>query len=266
MTVVIGIFALGLTAFAATFTLDQIAAHNSQKDCYLLIAGKVYDVTSYIYDHPGGADYIINFCGVDSTEAYNTKGGKGVPHSSAADADLSGFYIGDLSADPKVNNQKDTNVAAEIPATTGSKVVAEAPASTGNNQSNASVSVKAGSDYSTRPAPANGGLTGRYPLLIPIFLVWLGFALLYWILSKKFKASVNKLLLMRITSLTMLICFLMVGFGGVYMAFFGRMYMNGFDTIIFHVYFGFAFVLAALTHLSIHLREIANYIGQLFKK
>ncbi|KAJ8899247.1 hypothetical protein K2173_012835 [Erythroxylum novogranatense] len=38
------------------FTLAEVSEHNHHKDCWLVIEGKVsvYDVTSYLADHPGG--------------------------------------------------------------------------------------------------------------------------------------------------------------------------------------------------------------------
>ena len=37
---------------ANTFTLAQIATHNTQSSCYTAISGKAYDITSFIGEHP----------------------------------------------------------------------------------------------------------------------------------------------------------------------------------------------------------------------
>ncbi|OGI15394.1 hypothetical protein A3K63_05705 [Candidatus Micrarchaeota archaeon RBG_16_49_10] len=75
---------------------EETAKHGSQDDCWLIIGGKVYDVTSFISLHPGGAGEIIFYCGKEATNAFNTKN-QGSPHSSNAQAMLGDYYIGDLN-------------------------------------------------------------------------------------------------------------------------------------------------------------------------
>lgn len=43
-----------------TLNLTEIAKHNSVNDCWLLINNKVYNVTNYLGQHPGGASTIIS--------------------------------------------------------------------------------------------------------------------------------------------------------------------------------------------------------------
>ena len=83
---------------AKVLSMDEIAKHNSVSSCWLLIEGKVYDVTSYIYQHPGNADTILPTCGTDATQAYNTKGrtSRPSPHSQNAHELLKAYYIGDF--------------------------------------------------------------------------------------------------------------------------------------------------------------------------
>ncbi len=75
----------------------ELAKHNLAQSCWLLISGKIYDVTNYIDLHPGGAREILSSCGTDATGAYNTKDGRGKPHSGSANAMLAEYYIGDLN-------------------------------------------------------------------------------------------------------------------------------------------------------------------------
>jgi len=80
----------------AIFTLDEIGQHISQGDCWLLIDGKVYDVSDYS-SHPGGPA-LLEGCGTDATDLYETRPmGSGTPHSSNARQYLETYYIGDLN-------------------------------------------------------------------------------------------------------------------------------------------------------------------------
>jgi cytochrome b involved in lipid metabolism len=79
-----------------TLDLTELAKHSASKDCWMLINGKIYDFTNYLYNHPGGAYTITPYCGKDGSNAYATKD-KSSPHSSQADSLLIDYYIGDLN-------------------------------------------------------------------------------------------------------------------------------------------------------------------------
>jgi cytochrome b involved in lipid metabolism len=74
----------------------EVAKHNTNADCWLIINNKVYNVSDYASSHPGGARNILNYCGKEATEAFDTKGGRGDTHSSSAYNLLNKYYIGDL--------------------------------------------------------------------------------------------------------------------------------------------------------------------------
>ncbi len=79
-----------------SISLSELSKHNKSNDCWVAIRGNVYDVTSYLDEHPGGADLILNFCGEDATSAYNNKGGEG-RHSANADSILNTYLLGSLN-------------------------------------------------------------------------------------------------------------------------------------------------------------------------
>ena len=82
-----------------TFSLAEVAEHNVEADCWLAIDGGVYDVTGFIASgNHGGGDAILEGCGKDATELFDTRPmGSGTPHSSKARGFLQGFKIGDLA-------------------------------------------------------------------------------------------------------------------------------------------------------------------------
>lgn len=53
------------------FTLQEIAKHNKESDCWVIIDGNVYDLTSFLDQHPGGKKAIMTFAGKDATEEFD---------------------------------------------------------------------------------------------------------------------------------------------------------------------------------------------------
>ncbi|EMG46126.1 osm1 Fumarate reductase [Candida maltosa Xu316] len=55
---------------AKEFTAEEIAKHNKPDDCWCIIKNVVVDLTSFLGDHPGGKESILNFAGRDATESF----------------------------------------------------------------------------------------------------------------------------------------------------------------------------------------------------
>ncbi|KJA29265.1 hypothetical protein HYPSUDRAFT_32665 [Hypholoma sublateritium FD-334 SS-4] len=54
----------------ASWTLQQVAQHNSSNSCWVIIQNKVYDVTDFLAEHPGGPEIILKYAGRDATSVY----------------------------------------------------------------------------------------------------------------------------------------------------------------------------------------------------
>ncbi|KAG9315419.1 FMN-dependent dehydrogenase-domain-containing protein [Chiua virens] len=54
----------------AIYNLAQVAKHKTRSSCWLIIRDKVYDVTDFLFEHPGGPQVILEFAGRDATAAY----------------------------------------------------------------------------------------------------------------------------------------------------------------------------------------------------
>lgn len=72
--------------------LQEVALHNTETSCYTIIADKVYDLTSWIAQHPGGSKAILRLCGNDGTSAFTRQHGS----SKKAATTLEEFLLGDL--------------------------------------------------------------------------------------------------------------------------------------------------------------------------
>jgi cytochrome b involved in lipid metabolism len=79
-----------------SYSLKDIASHNTAGDCWMAIHGQVYDVTTYLPDHPSRPEVIERLCGKEASEAYDTKT-KGRRHSQEADRQLETYLIGGLT-------------------------------------------------------------------------------------------------------------------------------------------------------------------------
>jgi len=55
----------------AKFTVAEVAKHNTPTDCWIIVDGKVYDVTGWIANHPGGQKIILGYAGMDATDVYD---------------------------------------------------------------------------------------------------------------------------------------------------------------------------------------------------
>lgn len=73
-----------------TYTLAEVASHNSASNCWMAISQNVYNVSSYTRIHPGG-QRILEGCGTDATTLFNSIG-----QHVGARAILNTFKIGRL--------------------------------------------------------------------------------------------------------------------------------------------------------------------------
>ncbi|XVF72971.1 hypothetical protein PTKIN_Ptkin12aG0163600 [Pterospermum kingtungense] len=79
------------------FAYEDVVNHKERKGCWLLISGKVYDVTPFLEEHPGGDEVLIAASGKDATEDFEDVG-----HSDDAKEMMKKYCIGevDLSTVP----------------------------------------------------------------------------------------------------------------------------------------------------------------------
>jgi hypothetical protein len=76
-------------------TLGEVARHKTVDDCWMAINGEVYDLSSYLPEHPSEPEIIVPWCGREASEAYRTKM-KNRTHSARADRQLAEYRIATL--------------------------------------------------------------------------------------------------------------------------------------------------------------------------
>ncbi|XP_022997294.1 cytochrome b5 [Cucurbita maxima] len=102
-----------MPSISALYSIEEISRHSSNDDCWIIIDGKVYDLTSYLDEHPGGDDVIIAATGRDATDDFEDAG-----HSKDTRELMKKFYIGELdpssSAIPALETKEPDGYAAQV--------------------------------------------------------------------------------------------------------------------------------------------------------
>ncbi|XP_022766456.1 cytochrome b5-like [Durio zibethinus] len=88
------------------FTLSQVTQHKSKKDCWLVIDGRVLNVTKFLEDHPGGEEVLLESAGKDATQEF-----KDIGHSNSAKNLLLKHQVGVLQG-YTFKNDADVQVAS----------------------------------------------------------------------------------------------------------------------------------------------------------
>ncbi|XP_045459776.1 cytochrome b5-like [Melitaea cinxia] len=85
------------------FTRVEIQNRNSKQDAVFIINNEVYNVTSFLDDHPGGHEVLLNVAGKDASEDFDDVG-----HSTDAKEMMKKYIIGELVDEDKVELKKRT--------------------------------------------------------------------------------------------------------------------------------------------------------------
>jgi 4-hydroxysphinganine ceramide fatty acyl 2-hydroxylase len=76
------------------YTAEDVAQHASATSCWVARAGKVYDITTFLPDHPGGDDIVVKYAGQDIGAVMKDPAQH--EHSAAAYDMLDEFSVGRL--------------------------------------------------------------------------------------------------------------------------------------------------------------------------
>uniref|UniRef100_A0A1D1XH65 Cytochrome b5 n=1 Tax=Anthurium amnicola TaxID=1678845 RepID=A0A1D1XH65_9ARAE len=89
---------------------SEVRLHTSKNDCWLVIHGKVYDVTKFVDEHPGGHEVLLHASGIgDTSQTFEDVG-----HSSSARRRMAKYEIGVVEGYDAAEAMKKTKPKEEI--------------------------------------------------------------------------------------------------------------------------------------------------------
>lgn len=88
------------------YFFSEISKHDMDNDLWFVYNRKVYDITSFVDEHPGGADTLMSVAGKDGTAEFDSVG-----HSAEAIELLEKFYVGEVHPDDVGNVPKASQIS-----------------------------------------------------------------------------------------------------------------------------------------------------------
>ncbi len=98
LAIAVSVLAAAPASAEATYTLADVQRHATPADCWSAVNGGVYDLTSWITRHEGGAAVITAMCGRNASASYNGQHGAGSSDDDEPAQALSRYRIGAYSA------------------------------------------------------------------------------------------------------------------------------------------------------------------------
>lgn len=99
-------------------TLEDVKKHNTRDSVWFVIHNKVYDVTKFMDEHPGGEEVLLEQAGKDATEIFED-----VSHSADAKDLMKNYLVGELPAHERTEETVEEKTTTS---TTTTKIVSGA--------------------------------------------------------------------------------------------------------------------------------------------
>jgi len=77
-----------------TIRFEEVKKHNNISSTWVVIENKVYDITKFLEEHPGGEEVLLEVAGKDATESFDDVG-----HSKDAQLMKDEYLVGHLHPD-----------------------------------------------------------------------------------------------------------------------------------------------------------------------
>ncbi|RMX49357.1 hypothetical protein pdam_00014784 [Pocillopora damicornis] len=80
-----------------TIPLEEVQKHNAAGSSWLIIHNRIYDITKFLDEHPGGEEVLLEQAGGDATENFEDVG-----HSSDARELMEQYLVGELAEEDRI--------------------------------------------------------------------------------------------------------------------------------------------------------------------
>jgi len=85
----------------SVYTADEVARHDNVNDLWVVMNAKVYDLTPFVREHPGGEEVLLDVAGKDATTCFDSIG-----HSAEAQLRREKYMIGELIGGEAANRHQ----------------------------------------------------------------------------------------------------------------------------------------------------------------
>ncbi|XP_024214727.1 cytochrome b5 [Halyomorpha halys] len=87
-----------ITPVLKEIPLKEVQLHDTYNDIWIILFNRVYDITSFLHEHPGGYEVILEYAGRDASLAFLGAGHDAIPMSA-----IESYLIGILPQSEHLN-------------------------------------------------------------------------------------------------------------------------------------------------------------------
>ncbi|KAL2831424.1 FMN-dependent dehydrogenase-domain-containing protein [Aspergillus cavernicola] len=92
---------------------SELQRHATPEDCWIVVHSRIYDVTAFLDEHPGGSAIILKYAGTDASKAYDEVHAPSMIEKTLTGEDCKGT-IDPTAQLPSVDTLSETSTLAEV--------------------------------------------------------------------------------------------------------------------------------------------------------
>lgn len=100
---------------ASQVSVAEVTKHATPEDCWIVVNNKVYDLTAFAPNHPGGSSFIYKYAGKDGTKTYNEYHSSQLIEKTLSASEKKGEFDSSTITSTWTDAQKEAPVSAPDP-------------------------------------------------------------------------------------------------------------------------------------------------------